>query len=272
MISVTGRRPIWFAVARQGLSFLLILGGLSLASNGCAPRAPLLEPVDLPVTPVVERLEARRASLLSFRAAGTIRVEGAGRQWSGRALLLAERPRRLRLELLSFFGQPVLYVVSDGNEVVTWAPGQQASRGFALGRVIQAFSSIPLGDEEVMLLLAGCAPEFRYREAQLLRDVQERAYVLQLEDPSRGELERLWLEDDAATIRRLERLQGEKSRLDAVFSGFTNAEGFTYPQEVRIETAGLQLAVRYQTFTANDTLPDEVFHLELPPGVEVLPQ
>jgi len=270
--SVRASRPIWFAGARQGLSFLIVLGGLSLAWSGCAPRAPLLEPVDLPVTQVVERLEARRASLSSFRAVGTIRVDGRGRQWSGRALLLAEFPRRLRLELLSFFGQPVLYVVSDGNEVVTWAPGQQASRGFALGRVIESFSKIPLGDEEAMLLLAGCAPEFSYREAQLFRDVQERAYLLQLEDPSREELERLWLEDDAATIRRLERLQGGRSRLDAVFSGFTNAEGFAYPQEVRIETGGLQLAVRYQTFTANDRLPDEVFHLELPPGVEVLPQ
>jgi outer membrane lipoprotein-sorting protein len=220
----------------------------------------------------MERLEARRASLSSFRAAGTIRVEGGGRQWSGRALLLAEVPRRLRLELLNFFGQPVLYVVSDGYEVITWAPGQQASRGFALGRVIQSFSSIPLGDEEVMLLLAGCAPEFGYREAKLFRDVQENTYLLQLEDQSRGELERLWLEDDCATMRRLERLQGAKSRLDAVFIGFTNAEGFSYPQEVRIETAGLQLAVRYQVFTANDKLPDDVFHLELPPGVEVLPQ
>jgi outer membrane lipoprotein-sorting protein len=261
-----------FAAARQGLWLLVIVGSLSLAWSGCAPRAPFLEPVDLPVAPVVERLEARRDSLSSFRAAGTIRVEGAGRQWSGRALLLAELPRRLRLELLSFFGQPVLYVVSDGNEAITWAPGQQASRGFALGRVIESFSSVPLGDEEVMLLLAGCAPEFSYREAKLFRDVREKAYVLQLEDPSRGEIERLWLEDDAATMRRLERLQGGGIRLDAVFSGFTNAEGFSYPQEVRIETAGLQLAVRYQVFTANDTLPDEVFHLELPPGVEILPQ
>jgi len=263
---------MWFAGARRRLSFLFVLGSLSLAWSGCAQRAPLLEPVDLPVTPVMDRLEARRASLSSFRAAGTIRVEGGGRHWSGSALLLAELPRRLRLELLSFFGQPVLYVVSDGYEVITWAPGQQASRGIALGRVIQAFSSIPLGDEEVMLLLAGCAPEFRYREAKLFRDVQENAFLLQLEDPSRGELERLWLEDDGTTIRRLERLQGTTSRWDAVFSKFKNAAGFSYPQEVTIETADLKLAVRYQVFTANGTLPDDAFHLELPPGVEVLPQ
>ena len=272
MSPVRDNRPKWFAGARQGLTFFFILGGLTLVWGGCGTRVPLLEPVDLPVQPVIQRLEARRISLSTFRATGTIRVEGRGRQWSGRALLLAELPRRLRLELLSFFGQPVLYVVSDGNEVVTWAPGQPASRGFALGRVIEAFSSIPLDDEEAMLLLAGCAPDFRYREARLFRDVREQAYLLQLEDLSRGELERLWLDDDAAMIRRVERLQAGRPTLNAVFSGFTNAEGFSYPQEVRIETAGLQLAVRYQVFIANDTLPDEVFHLELPPGVEVLPQ
>jgi outer membrane lipoprotein-sorting protein len=261
-----------FAAARRWVSFVFVVVGLSLAWDGCAPRAPLLEPVDLPASPVVERLEARRASLSSFRAAGTIGVEGGGRQWSGRAFLLAELPRRLRLELLSFFGQPVLYVVSDGKEAVTWAPGQQASRGFDLGRVIESFSSIPLGDEEVMLLLAGCAPKLNYREAKLFRDLQEKAYVLQLEDPSRGETDRLWLEDDAATIHRLERLQGKKIRLDAVFSGFANAEGFSYPQQVKIEAAGIQLSVRYQVFIANEALPDKVFHLELPPGAKVSPQ
>jgi outer membrane lipoprotein-sorting protein len=272
LISLRGNRARSFAAVRQWLSFLFVVVGVSLAWSSCAPRAPLLEPVDLPVSPVVGRLEARRASLSSFRAAGTIGVEGAGRQWSGRAFFLAELPRRLRLELLSFFGQPVLYVVSDGKEAVTWAPGQQASRGFDLGRVIESFSSIPLGDDEVMLLLAGCAPEFSYREAKLFRDVREKAYVLQLEDPSRGEIERLWLEDDAATMHRLERLQAGGIRLDAVFSEFANAEGFSYPQEVKIEAAGLQLTVRYQVFIANETLPDKLFHLQLPPGVEVSPQ
>lgn len=262
------------AAGNDSLARLLFLVGfLSLTWSGCAPRAPVLEPVDLPVTPILERLEERRAFLSSVRAAGRLRLDAGEQQWSGRALVLAQFPLRLRLELLSFFGQPVLYVVSNGSEVITWAPGQHASRGFGLGRALATFTNIPLpDDEEALLLLAGCVPGFRYRKAQLFWDPQERALLLHVEGPSRGELERVWLEDDATTVRRLQRLQGGSTRLDATFSEFTKAEGFSYPREVKIEIAGLHITLRYQTFTANDTLSEEVFHLELPPGVEILPR
>jgi outer membrane lipoprotein-sorting protein len=251
---------------------LLMLGCLSLYWAGCVRKAPVLEPVDLPVAPILERLDGKRIALSSFRASGTLRLEGRGRQWSGRALVLARFPHRLRLELLDFFGQPALYVVSDGEEVITWAPGQNASRGFALGTVIASLTNLPLRDSEAMLLLAGALPEFQYRETRLFRDPQEGAFVLSLEDQARGEIERVWLEEDAATIRRLQRIQGGTSLLDATFAEFTEADGFYYPREVKIEVAGVHLALRYQVFVPNVRLDDEVFHLELPPGVKVLPQ
>jgi outer membrane lipoprotein-sorting protein len=251
---------------------LLMLGCLSLCWAGCVRKTPVLEPVDLPVAPILERLDEKRVALSGFRASGTLRLEGRGRQWSGRALVLARFPHRLRLELLNFFGQPALYVVSDGEEFITWAPGENASRGFALGKVIATLTSLPLQDNEAMLLLAGALPEFQYRETRLFRDPQDGAFVLSLEDPARGEIERVWLEEDAATIRRLQRIQGGTSLLDATFSEFTEADGFCYPREVKIEVAGVHLALRYQVFVPNVHLDDEVFHLELPPGVKVLPQ
>jgi outer membrane lipoprotein-sorting protein len=251
---------------------LLMLGCLGLSWAGCVRKVPVLEPVDLPVAPILERLDERRASLSSFRASGTLRLEGRGRQWSGRALVLTRLPHRLRLELLNFFGQPVLYIVSDGEEVITWMPGEDASRGFALGKVVETFTSLPLQDDEAMLLLAGAVPQLPHQDTRLFRDPQEGAFVLSLEDQARGEIERVWLQGDAATVCRLQRIQGGTSLLDATFSEFAEADGFSYPREVKIEVAGVSLALRYQVFVPNVQLDDEVFHLELPPGVKVLPQ
>ena len=250
----------------------LILGCVSLSWAGCVKKAPLLEPADLPVAPILERLDERRASLSGFRASGTLRLEGGGRQWSGRALVLTKFPHRLRLELLNFFGQPVLYVVTDGEEVISWIPGENASRRFALGKVIATFTSLQVQDDEAMLLLAGAVPEFQHREARLFRDAQEGAFLLSLEDQARGEIEWVWLAEDATTVRRLQRIQKGSSLLDATFSEFAEADGFAYPREVKIEVAGVHLALRYQVFVPNARLDDEVFHLELPPGVKVLPQ
>jgi outer membrane lipoprotein-sorting protein len=257
---------------RYGWLFLLMFGSLSLGWAGCARKAPVLEPVDLPVGPILQRLDEKRVSLSSFRASGTLRLEGKGRQWSGRALLLSKFPHRLRLELLNFFGQPVLYLVSDGEEVVTWTPGENASRRFALGKAIATLTSLPLPDDEAMLLLAGAVPEFEYQETQLCRDPQDGDFVLSLEDQTRGEMERIWLAPDTATVRRLERIQGGRSLLDATFSEFADTNGCPYPREVKIEVAGVHLALRYQVFVPNVRLDDAVFHLELPPGVKIMPQ
>jgi outer membrane lipoprotein-sorting protein len=257
---------------RYGWLFLLMFGCLSLSWAGCVRKAPVLEPVDLPVAPILERLGERRVSLASFQASGTLRIESRGQQWSGRALVLAKFPHRLRLELLSFFGQPVLYIVSDGEEAITWMPGENASRGFALGKVIAGFTSLPLQDDEAMLLLAGVVPEFLYQETRLFRDPQDGDLVLSLEDQARRKVERVWLEEETGTVCRLQRIEGGSSLLDATFSEFAEANGSSYPREVKIEVGGAHLALRYQVFVPNVQLDDDVFHLELPPGVKVLPQ
>ena len=93
---------------------LLIYVYLLFFFSSCAKEVPIYEPAALPVSLVVAQLEQRQNNISSFRAVGTIRVQGGKQRWSGRAFLLSEFPDSLRLEVVGLFGNPILYAASDG--------------------------------------------------------------------------------------------------------------------------------------------------------------
>ena len=102
---------------------LFILACVVFFLNGCAKDLVPLEPAYLPVSFVLEELEQRRDHLFSFGGVGAIRVQGEEQRWSGKAFFVSELPDSLRIEIVNFFGQPILYVASDGRQFQIWQPG-----------------------------------------------------------------------------------------------------------------------------------------------------
>jgi hypothetical protein len=220
----------------------------------------------------LDKLEEKRCQLSSFRAVGTLKVQGGIRHWSGRAFLLGRIPDSLRLEVLSFVGHPLLYLVSDGNRFLTWAPGQnQAYQGLAAGNTLGSLLDFPLADQEALLLLAGIVPSSNRLETKLFRERHTENLVLQWQNSLSQRMERVWLEATNLTVIKLERFKGTKRQLQVQYIDFVVTKGFIYPRSVTIEASGFSLNLSYKQFAINDPLPRGVFGLALPEGVEVLP-
>ncbi len=277
--SIPDRRDIkpelgWHSAA-EGLfqrRWLLISACLLFFVNSCAKELPILEPADLPVSLVVEQLQQRRSHLSSFRAAGTLRVQGGKQRWSGKAFLLSQIPHSLRLEVVGLFGQTVLSLASDGAHFIIWEPGQnRAYQGLASNRTLATLIDIPLKDREVLLLLAGIVPPWNDAKAKLFRLPDSEGLVLQLEDFSGGLTQRIWLEGEELIVTRIERLQGNERELEAIFTDYVAVEGSLYPQSIEMEGAKIRLSLRYEQFSVNEPLDDSIFHLTLPERVEIHP-
>ena len=103
---------------------LLLAGWLLLFFAGCAKELPTMRPADLPASLFLDRLEQRRNQFSSFRGVGNLKFEARKQRLSGKAFLLSRAPQSLRLELVGFFGQPLLYLVSDGDNFLTWEPSR----------------------------------------------------------------------------------------------------------------------------------------------------
>jgi hypothetical protein len=176
------------------------------------------------------------------------------------------------LEVLSFIGPPLLYVVSDGNRFLTWTPGQHhAYQGMAVGNALSSLLDFPLADEDALLLLAGIVPPSDPLEAKLFRESQTENLVLQWQNGISRQVERVWLRAVDLTAIKFERFEGNKRQLEVQYTDFVITKGFIYPRSVTIEASGFSLNLNYKQFTVNDPLPRGVFGLTLPEGVEVLP-
>lgn len=85
---------------------------------------------------LIESLEAQNSRVIDRRGIGRFRLENANGALSGRVAWLSAPPEKLRLELLSPFGQPVATIAGDGEEVmVRWAADGKILRGNADGSI-----------------------------------------------------------------------------------------------------------------------------------------
>ena len=251
---------------------LLIYVALSFFFSGCVKEVPIYEPADLPVSLVVAQLEQRQSHLFSFRAVGTIRVQGGKQRWSGRAFLLSEFPDSLRLEVIGLFGNPVLYAVSDGHQFTIWEPGrEQAYQGLASSGTLARLIKFPLQDREALLLLAGIVPPWHQVEAKLFRLSKAESFMLQLENKPARLRQRIWLEGEDLIVTRTERVQDNKGKFEAQFSDFVAIAGSFYPRSVVMEGGQAHISIRYKQFAVNEDLDSSVFHLALPEGIEIVP-
>ena len=252
--------------------WFLIYACVLFLANGCAREVPTLEPAELPVSLVMEELDEKRSQLSSFRAVGTLRVKGGKHQWSGRAFILSRMPQSLRLEVLSFFGQPALYLVSDGNHFVFWEPGSDhAYKGFVSGNTLTALINFPLEDRKTLLLLAGIVPAYAYTEAKLFKVQNTESLMLQLKNGPGRLTQRVWLEAEEFAVTRIETLRGSKLELEANFTDFVSVQGFLLPRSVMIKADKVMLSLKYKQFAVNEPLQQETFELALPEGIEILP-
>lgn len=239
---------------------------------GCAKEVVTLEPADMPASVVVEHLEKGKEQLRSFRAVGSIQVKGEKERWSGRAFFLAQIPSSLRLEVLSFFGQPVVYAASDGYTFLIWEVGNnRAYQGLAATGTLSRLIKFPLHDQEAVLLLAGFVPIGQQAEQKLFKLPDQEGMLLQLEDTSLQLTQKVWLQGESVVTTRIERLRGGKRELEATFSDFMAIEGWFYPKTIVIEGAKTRVTIRYEQISINENLDQSIFHLSLPEGVEIIP-
>lgn len=251
---------------------LLIYVYLFFFFSGCAKEVPIYEPADLPVSLVVAQLEQRQYNISSFRAVGSIRVQGGKQRWSGRAFLLSEFPDSLRLEVVGLFGNPVLYAASDGQKFTIWEPGREhAYQGLASSGTLARLIKFPLPDREALLLLAGIVPPWHQVRAKLFRLSEPESFMLELENRAARLRQRIWLEGEDLIVTKIERVQGNEGKFQAEFSDFVSIDGTFYPRSIVMEGGKAHLSIRYQQFAINEDLDASVFHLALPEGIEIVP-
>lgn len=248
------------ALARGAL--LLSLAGAA----ACARRAP---PPDLSPDPValLAEVERTQARVERVRGEARVRIQSPGGDGTVTQFVAAERPDRVRLDALDFFGNPAAVMVTDGGRFALLDLRKGIFyRGAATPENLARLLPLAIQAEELVLLLCGAAPIVAGRPTAV--EPGDGVLRLRVEGPDR--VQRLDVGAGAA-VHASTSTPGP-GRYDVTFDRFRERAGRPFPGTVRLEAAGagVRVELAWKEIEVNAVLPEGSFTLAPPPGARIV--
>lgn len=222
---------------------------------------------------LLDLLLSRATLVEDFKAMADFSIIAPGRDFSAKQALLIKRPAMFRLETLSFFGQPQLYIVSDGRELNIFDPrGRKLYIAEATAQNNFKLFGIRRSLDDVVTILLGSVPLFIDPDQIDIRYFEGQGQYL-LEATSRnGSTQKVWFDSASFNILGSELVDKDGLvELKARFENFTSHGDIDFPRTIELSLPAdeARLKVKYDDLNLNEGLPDEFFKLRPPQDTEV---
>ncbi len=249
---------------------LALAAAVAALAVGCAARQelPLPSAVSGPVpqaAELVRALAARRAAIHSVRALARTSFTSPEESRRAKQVIVAARPDKLRLEVLSVFGA-VFVLVTDDGELTAYAPEEKAVyRGAATAGNLARYAQVDMPVTTAVDLLLGTPPMRDDRDGVVSRD----GAAVQLWQDAGRDVRVVWFNAALEPVRYEQRDTDGFVQLRATFDGYADVDGVRLPTQLGFELPATQrqITIALRDPEVNPTLPNAIFAVESPPGV-----
>lgn len=226
------------------------------------PEGPVADP-----GAVLARVCARGERLRSISGEAQSRLWNAKGSVKLTALVAAERPDRLRVDALSFFGQPVASLATNGQRFAYHdLEGGRFTEGVPSARNLARFLGIEVAPADVVALLLGDLP-FVPAEASPAMALSLEGYTLTLADPAGETLTATIAPDGARPIAVRIARPGGVLAWEARFEDHEDVGGEQLPRTIRVEDgAGAGVELTWKERTLNAPISADTFSIPRPSG------
>lgn len=250
------------------LAFLIVLG-----LTGCRALPPAPPPTAVAsAEELLARLQNRERANASFQARGRITFLSPERNYSGTALIKAQRPENLRVDILDILGRSILSFASDGAQVQVLSPSEgKFFHGKATPQNLAAFIPPAVSLAQTLRLLAGALPLSQGPPVRFDYDPAAGRYLLEWRRDGKLE-ERLWVAAQGLYPVKEEFFGGAgQPRFTAELADYGQAAP-DLPGKITLKTEApkLELRLAYSELRPNPTIPPADLTLTPPPGITVL--
>lgn len=240
---------------------------------GCASRSAL-RPVPAPAgtlpgaDAIFAALAQRREAVRAVRAIARLSYSAPDESHKAKQLLVAERPDRLRFEILSPFGAVFVLTTADGT-LTAWARDEAiVYRGVASRQNLERYANVDLPVGTAVDLLLGTPPLHQDADSVVSSD----GGTIELWQDLGRTVQVGWFGDRLEPVRYEQREQSGDVRLRALFGNYATIGGVAIPTQITFELPVEQRRVDLVLSDpeVNPPLPDSVFALETPSGSRVV--
>jgi outer membrane lipoprotein-sorting protein len=253
--------------------FFLSLMLLCLAACARLPTAPVGERPGVQSPPdLLKQLESRASEIQSLKGKGNVSVVSPQKNYTGNALLTEYKPSLLRVDVLNFWGQPVVAFLVNQQEIklMSYSEGK-LYRGPANTTNLSRFIPLPISLKDFMAVLTGRIAFEKYDKPVLLETKDSAVYYLELTSREGNDRVKLTIDSQSLNILSAQWLnpQGQETML-AEFSDFVTQGPVTGPREIKLASGdqASQVRVRYRDLNYNAPPSPEAMELPVSGGVQ----
>lgn len=253
-------RARWSAIAV--LATAALLAGCAARSTPRPPAAPLGSLPD--AQRILGALAERRSAVRGVRAMARLSYSSPEESRRAKQLLIAERPDRLRFEILSPFGTVFVLTAADGV-LAAWAREESTVyRGSASAENLLRYAQVDLPVPTAVDLLLGTPPLASASD----RVVSADDGAVELWQDTGRSVQVLWLTPALEPLRYEQRAADGHVLLRATFAEYSAIDGVRIATQLGIELPADQrrLDIALSETEVNPVLTDAVFALETPVG------
>ncbi|PLY02671.1 MAG: hypothetical protein C0622_05285 [Desulfuromonas sp.] len=241
--------------------------------TACVPRGPE-QWGSLPGDADLLNLVAQRSGeIKTLDTAASVHLTSHGKYYSSQQFLLLERPDRLRADVLTGFGQLVLQLTSDGDQLAvflnTEVPGRFLS-GPATYENFLRFIRVPLAPRELLAILLYDPPMRAFDKSRVaLSERGDRLLLILTGGDSRQELSF----DSQRRLTGCRYYWQETLQLSVEYDDIAEEDGFPRQLIVEIPEEETRLKLSLSEVVLNEPIDPQRFRLSQPEGslFEALP-
>lgn len=252
---------------------------LALGAAGCRPRLPAPE---LPADParLLGEVRAAQDRITRVRGQARVHVEAKGFDGTVSQFIAAEKPDRLRVEALDFFGNPVVVLAADGDAFALYDGREKVFyRGRPTPENLARLVPFAIDARTLVTILCGSAPllEGTPREVipgrdavQLVLEAGARVQTLAVGPEAMVERSRVRLAGGAGAITDAD--VPAPGTFDLRFDAFRSWGGTRFPSELSLAAVEpkVKLDLRWTEVEVNGEVDRALFRLSPPRGARIV--
>jgi outer membrane lipoprotein-sorting protein len=207
----------------------------------------------------------------SLDAVAGVSLTVKGKYYPSQQFLLLERPNRLRADILTGFGQLILQMASDGQDMAVFLNNTVPGRyyyGSASYENITRFVRIPLKADDLLALLLYDPPLIAYQEKDVTL-VDGRLKLVLSGGSSRQDL---YFDRQLTLVDSDYYVQG-KQVLRVTYDKFSDQDKFPRRVKIKVPDEATRVTLKYSELKLNTQIEATQFKLEQPKNsiAELLP-
>jgi len=254
------------------ISLIFSLGTAVFLFSACSSltgRIPEKTAGQIEALNLLSSLNNKNHGLKTFKGIGKIKLWHNDKpQFSERVMWAGIDPESLLIVVLAS-GRPLIKFSTDGKWLYYLDLTSKRSpfkKIRSTDASLDQLVSIPIRSSDVISLLSGRIPAYEYTSAGLIKNKDEKGFILVLKKRWRGVIEKIYLNEDKSDVQKVEIFKSDGSlKYRAVFEKMKYIKGYHVPLKLVISNdvgAGFQLDI--ERYMADAAVSPSMFVLSPP--------